>query len=183
MILYLCIKYESFTAIFSKYNEQEPFFKQKLNWKRTITPKIIEIKLFLPTFDLYFMGMLDSLFGVHPAVFCWIKCWSAMFHACTFCSSVVGVRFQNEEISQATAPTAYIRPGTLLRNVLYTAFKRQVKHCRHLKEKKEKISECSLYSNCLSKSLILSTAMQYYAGLLFGALFRAMPHTWVNFWT
>lgn len=139
MILYFCIKYESFTAIFSKDNEHEPFFMQKLNWKRTITPKIIGIKLFLPTFDLYFMGMLDLLFGVHPAVFCWIKCWSAMCRACTFCSSiVVGVRFQNEEISQATAPSAYIRPGAFLRNVLYTAFKRHHKHCRHLKEKRKR---------------------------------------------
>ena len=38
----------------------------------------------------------------------------------------------------ATAPSAYsIKLSAFLRNVLFTAFQRQDKHCRHLKQKRK----------------------------------------------
>ena len=44
MIIYLCIKFESNTLIFSKDIERNPFFKVETfqSWKRAITPKTID---------------------------------------------------------------------------------------------------------------------------------------------
>ena len=64
-----------------------------------------------------------------------------MFGTCTFCSyEVVGVRCQDEGISMATAPSTCIKltSSAFLRNILFTAFQRQDKHCRYLKQRRKR---------------------------------------------